>query len=99
MFDNDVKPTRSKSDFVIKTTERTILIYDMRENRSFSLNEIMLMVWQLCDGKTDLFEIKKQLNKKFTASLGEEVVWLALTELKTLGFVENCDNRAPTARV
>lgn len=75
------KPLSRKEDLVIQDMNGEILIYDLRENKAFCLNETSALVWQACDGNNSVAEIGKQVGS-------EDVVWLALDELKKERLIE-----------
>ena len=71
--------------------DNEILIYDLTSNKAFCLNETSALVWQLCDGNKSVPEIAEHLSRKFNSAVNEELVWLALDQLKREKLVSNCD--------
>jgi len=76
------KPLSRKDDLVVQELNGEILIYDLRENKAFCLNETSALVWQACDGTRSVAEIGHNVG-------GEDNVWLALDELKKERLIEN----------
>jgi len=77
-------PLSRKDDLVVQELNGEILIYDLRENKAFCLNETSALVWQACDGINSVSDIGKRVGS-------EDLVWLALEELKKERLIE----RAP----
>lgn len=74
-------PLSRKDDLVVQELNGEILIYDLRENKAFCLNETSALVWQACDGTKSVAEIGHKVG-------GEDIVWLALDELKKERLIE-----------
>lgn len=45
-------PRNRTSDLVVQELEEETLIYDLKSNKAFCLNETSSLVWKHCDGKT-----------------------------------------------
>lgn len=69
-----------------------ILIYDLKENKAFCLNETSALIYQLCDGKRTVGEISRSLNQKLNQSTNEDLIWLALHDFKKDNLLENCQD-------
>lgn len=82
-------PKSRKNDLVVQEMDGEILIYDLSDNKAFSLNETSALVWELCDGNNSISEISQELSKKLKANTNEELVWLALDQLKKEKLIEN----------
>ena len=82
------KPIARKTDIVVQALKDETLIYDLRENRAYCLNETSALVWKLCDGNRNTGEIRLEVSKKLNAHLNEEFVWLAVEELKNNNLLE-----------
>ena len=78
----DNRPISRKDDLVVQELNGEVLIYDLRENKAFCLNETSALVWQACDGNRTAGDIGKQLGN-------EDMVWLALDDLKREKLVEH----------
>jgi hypothetical protein len=75
-------PIARHQNVVVQELGKQILIYDLNTHKAFNLNETSSIVYQSCDGKTTLEELK--LRTKFT----EEIIFLALDELKKENLIE-----------
>lgn len=84
-----IKPLARNTDIVLQEFGNEILIYDLRTNKAFSLNETSAMIWQACNGNESVSEIAENLAKKFKSPISEDFVWLALEQLKKDNLLEN----------
>lgn len=88
----NILPMSRQSNLVVQELEKELLIYDLSLNKAFVLNETSAKVYQACDGKTSLDELKRK--HQFT----DEIIFLALDELqKTNLIAENSDYVSPFA--
>jgi hypothetical protein len=84
-------PKTRQSNLVVQESEKEILIYDLKINKAFCLNETCGLVWQLCDGRNTVAEIAKLMSVKLKLSVPDEFVWLALDSLKKDDLLEKSD--------
>lgn len=75
-------PSSRLNNLVVQEMSGEILIYDLAENKAFCLNETSALVWNLCDGKNSIAEISESVSKKLKSPVNEDLVWLALDQLK-----------------
>jgi hypothetical protein len=68
-------PKARAENIIVQELGKETLIYDLRRNQAFSLNETSTMVYQACDGRTTFEEFN--LKNKFP----REMIFLALDEL------------------
>lgn len=71
------KPKTRNENLVVQEFESEILIYDLKTNKAFCLNETSALIYQLCNGKNSVAEISQALNKHLKQSISEDLVWLA----------------------
>ena len=81
-------PLARKSDLVIQGSGNELLIYDLRTDQAFCLNETSAIVWQSCDGENSASEISRNLSGKLNASVSGDLVWLALEQLNKEKLLE-----------
>lgn len=74
---------------VVQELENELLVYDLKINKAFCLNETSAMIYQLCDGKKTVAEISDLMSRKLKTLVSEDFVWLALSDLKRDGLLEN----------
>ncbi len=84
-------PKARKSGLIVQDLNEETLIYDLETNRAFCLNQTSMIVWQNCDGVKTPSDISKILTVKLKNPVGEDLVWLALDQLKKENLIENTD--------
>ena len=78
-----------KSNIIVMENDGQVLVYDVKTNKAFALNETSAMIWNLCDGKQSLSEISLSVGEKLNANVDDGLVWLALDQLQQEGLLEN----------
>ena len=78
----DIKPLSRKDEIVVQELNGEVLIYDLRTNKALCLNETSSLVWEACDGNTSVSEISRSISRKLNAPANDDLVWLALDQLK-----------------
>lgn len=89
---SQIKPKARQTKIVVQEFGNEILIYDLRANKSFALNETSSIVWQHCDGKNTIADIAGKMTLELEESVSEELVWLALEKLKKEKLIEDDKN-------
>lgn len=84
-----ITPLARKNNLVIQELDNEILIYDLKTNKVFGLNETAALVWQFADGKRNTAEIAQRISEKLGSPIDEEFVWLALGRLEKEKLIEN----------
>jgi len=85
-----LKPCQRK-DVVVKKLGQDTLLYDPTTDKVHTLNQTASLIWNLCDGKHSLGEIKKALHENFSIKETIEVekdILKNLKELQKLGLLE-----------
>jgi hypothetical protein len=90
-----VLPQSRKTDIVVQDLNREVLIYDLNLNKAFCLNETSALVWQACDGTKSVSEISQAISKKLNEPASEDLVWLALDQLKKKNLLDNSEEIVP----
>lgn len=85
------KPKTRNENIVIQEMNKEILIYDLKDNKAFCLNETSAIIYQLCDGKRTIREIADVMSMKLKTLVSEDYVPLPLHELKKDRLLENAD--------
>lgn len=83
------KPLSRQDNLVVQELDGEVLIYDLDKNKAFCLNETSTLVWQLCDGNNSVTEISESIGKKLNAPANEDLVWLAIDQLKKEKLLAN----------
>ena len=84
-----IYPLSRRENLVQQEINSEVLIYDLKENKAFCLNETSALVWQLCDSEKSTAEISRIMSKKLKYPVTEDFVWLALDQLKRENLLAN----------
>ena len=82
-------PQAIESDILVQQLPDELLIYNLKTDKVFCLNQTSAMVWQMCDGKQSVAEISRAMSKKLNSVVSEDFVWLAIDGLKKDGLIAN----------
>lgn len=85
------KPISRKDNIVIQEIDGETLIYDLSKNKAFCLNETSALIWEMCDGERSVSEISKELSQKLNNPANEDLVWLAIDQLKKENLIANAE--------
>ena len=69
-------PQAKTENMVIQNLENELMLYDLNTNKAYCLNETSALVYQSCDGKTDVADFKNKHH------FPDEIVFLTLDSLK-----------------
>lgn len=83
------KPLSRQSDILVQDLENELLIYDLRINKAYCLNQTSALVFQLSDGAKTASEISELMSRKLGVLVGEDLVWLALQDLEKENLLGN----------
>lgn len=78
----NILPSVKQSDIVIQNIGDELLIYNLKTNQAYSLNETSKNIYQFCNGKTSFDELKQKFN------YSDDLIFLALDELKRNDLIE-----------
>ncbi|MBK7705313.1 MAG: PqqD family protein [Acidobacteria bacterium] len=82
-------PKSRHDELVVQEVDGELLIYDLRNDKAFCLNPTSALVWQACDGKRSVAEINAYVSEKLNAESNEDLVWLAIDQLKKEKLFDN----------
>ncbi len=82
-------PFAKKDNIVVQELNSEVLIYNLADNKAFCLNETSAIIWQLCDGTKTVSEIGDAAGSKLPSKISDEVVWLAIDQLKKEDLISN----------
>lgn len=74
-------PQARQEELVIEGLGDETLVYDMRSHQAHCLNRTAALVWNRCDGRSTVNEMKTALEKELHLPVNSNVVWLALEQL------------------
>jgi hypothetical protein len=82
-----IVPRARQQELVIQEIGAELVIYDQRQSRIVWLNPTAALVWQHCDGQKDVGDVAQTLGSKLGVPIDEDVVWLALKELRKVNLI------------
>lgn len=71
-----ILPKSKDEDIIVQNAGNELLVYDLKTNKVFNLNETARIVFEACDGHTSFDELKRK--HRFT----DDIIYFALDELK-----------------
>ena len=75
-------PVARTANVVEQNLDNETLIYDLTIDKAYMLNETSAFVWKQLDGQTSIADISRRLGAKFKQPANEDIVWLAIEQLK-----------------
>lgn len=88
-MNNKTYPKRKDHNLVIQEFAEELLIYDLDKNKAYCLNETSAMIWRECDGTKSTREISQSISQKLKTEVSEDIVWIALNQLKIDNLLAN----------
>ena len=83
------RPETRIENIVVQEMNAELLIYDLKDNRAFCLNETSAIIYQLCDGTRNIHEIVQRFNQITKNSITDDLIWLALDRFKQDNLLED----------
>ena len=81
-------PRARHDGIIIRELDDETLVYDTEADKAHCLNRTASVVWKQCDGITTAREAAKSLSRVLGVSIGEDVIWLAVKQLRRFQLVE-----------
>ncbi|MDQ3816770.1 MAG: PqqD family protein [Acidobacteriota bacterium] len=88
MESNSFLPCARTEKLIVRELEDEVLVYDLQRQKAHCLNRTSAFIWKHCDGKTTAGEMRHLLEREFATRVDEDVVWLALSQLRRFHLVE-----------
>lgn len=85
----EIHPVARRESLVVQELPDELLIYDLKNEKAFCLNKTSALVWQECGGRKTVTEISRTVGEKLNKNVDQEIVWLALDELKKNDLLAN----------
>lgn len=79
------------NDLIVQDLDTEVLIYDLKINKAYCLNQTSSIIWHLCDGTKSVAEINESLSRQVNESVPEDLIWLALDQFKRNNLLEQSD--------
>jgi len=92
---NQNLPIARKDSLIVKELPDETLVYDTQRDKAHCLNSTAALVWKNCDGKKTVDQLRELMEQDAGASVPEEMVWLALDQLKQFSLLENPVTQPP----
>lgn len=83
-------PKARRNQLVVKELADETLVYDETNQKAYCLNETAALVWRNCDGRNSVARLAQTLGMEIDGDVSEQLVWLALNQLKRSRLLENC---------
>lgn len=81
-------PRARTTELIVRELPEEVLVYDTESEKAHCLNHAAAFVWKHCDGKRTVKELVLLFEREFGAPVDEDVVWLALKQLRRLHLLE-----------
>jgi len=91
-------PRARLNDLVVKQVDDEVIVYDRVDHRAICLNAVTAAVWHLCDGDTEIALMTDRLHERGFEEAADEVVLLALDQLKRAKLLEAAGENSTTRR-
>jgi hypothetical protein len=94
-----ILPPARNGQLIVRELPEETLVYDLERNQAHCLNHTSAFVWKHCDGQTTVEEMVNLLRREFDAPVEDDVVWLALKQLRRLHLLEDGSGRIGMMKV
>src|SRR6266545_4517244 len=85
-------PLSRQNSLIVKRLPDEVLVYDLERDKAHCLNKTAATIWENCDGKRTVAQLRELLENEINLTVPEEVVWLALDQLEKYRLLD----QAPT---
>ena len=82
-------PKALKDEVIVQSVAGENLLYHPESARAYCLNETAAAVYQHCDGVKPVAQIAALLSQELAEKIDEDIVWLALEELRKESLLLN----------
>jgi len=82
-------PPARVDQLIVKELTDEVLVYDLKRHSAHCLNKTSAIIWKHCDGKTSIAQMTRVLERELAAAhVDEDVIWLALRQLRRFHLLE-----------
>src|ERR1044071_8009158 len=85
---SQVIPAARQEGLIVQELSDEVLVYDQQRHKAHCLNQTAAIVWRQCDGQRGAQEVARRASAELGATVGEEMVWLAVEELGKRGLLK-----------
>jgi hypothetical protein len=79
---------------VVKDLEDEVLVYDLKRDKAHCLNQAAAFIGKHCDGAMGVEEMTRLLEQELGLAVDEDVVWLALGQLRRFHLLKEGEGKA-----
>lgn len=90
-------PRARREGLLVQEMADELLVYDSVRHKAHCLNETAALVWKRCDGKTDINQMVRGLEKDTSCPVDEAVVWIAFDQLAKAHLLQDDGSSWPKA--
>ncbi|HUQ31304.1 MAG TPA: PqqD family protein [Pyrinomonadaceae bacterium] len=83
-----VLPLARTEQLIVQELPGEALVYDLDRHKAHCLNRASAFVWKHCDGRMTIAEVRRLLEKELATPVDDDVVWLALSQLRRFHLLE-----------
>lgn len=92
-------PLARKDKLIIQELPDELLVYDLARHKAHCLNQVAAFVWKHCDGKTTVAQTARLLERELSRLVDDDVVWLALSQLRRFHLLDEAGRGIFTMKV
>jgi hypothetical protein len=81
-------PKARRNQLLVQELADETLVFDETNQKAHCLNETAALVWRNCDGRTSVAKLARIVGAEIGGDVSEQVVWLALNQLKRSRLLE-----------
>ena len=85
---NALAPRAREERLIIKHLPDEVLIYDLDRDKAHCLNQTAARIWQNCDGKKSVSQLRELMERQIGNPVPEEIIWLALDQLEKFKLLD-----------
>jgi hypothetical protein len=89
---SQVLPLARTDQLVVRELPDEMLVYDLERHKAHCLNKASAIVWKHCDGRMTVAEVARLLERELATLVEDDVVWLALRQLRRFHLLEEESN-------
>jgi hypothetical protein len=94
MNEREFLPLARTDALVIKDLEDEVLVYDLKRDKAHCLNQTAAFIWKHCDGEMCVDEMARLLEQELGLTVDDDVVWLALGQLRRFHLLKEDEGKA-----
>ncbi len=92
-------PLARKDELIVQELPDELLVYDLVRHKAHCLNKASAFVWKHCDGQTTVEQTARLLERELSQLVDDDVVWLALSQLRKFHLLDESSREILTVKV